>query len=203
MSPDVESGVEVERTYDVPADLVVPDLADVPGVAAVTAPERYQLEATYHDTADLRLRAAGLTLRHRSGGTDAGWHLKRPADGGREELRVQAPGDAVPDVLVALVRQAVGDGELAPRARVSTVRTVRRLLDERGVPLAELADDLVTTRRLRDDRVQRWREWEVELLGGRPALLDAVEQRLLSVGARPSRLGSKSGRALADPPVEP
>ena len=40
---------------------------------------RQRLAATYFDTADLRLAAAGLTLRRRTGGDDAGWHLKVPA----------------------------------------------------------------------------------------------------------------------------
>ena len=36
------------------------------------------LEATYFDTPDLDLAAHGVTLRRRSGGNDAGWHVKIP-----------------------------------------------------------------------------------------------------------------------------
>ena len=36
------------------------------------------LEAVYYDTPNLRLLAEGVTLRRRTGGEDAGWHLKLP-----------------------------------------------------------------------------------------------------------------------------
>src|SRR4051794_41764528 len=39
---------------------------------------RQRLTATYFDTDDLLLAAAGLTLRRRTGGGDAGWHPKAP-----------------------------------------------------------------------------------------------------------------------------
>ena len=98
------STMEVERKYDVDAVLALPDLAGVEGVSSVSPQERAQLEATYFDTEDLRLRTARITLRHRTGGHDAGWHLKLPSGRDREEIRVEAPGDAVPDVLSELVR---------------------------------------------------------------------------------------------------
>ena len=50
---------------------------------------RQKLSATYFDTADLRLALAGLTLRRRTGGDDAGWHLKVPAGkDARSEVRL-------------------------------------------------------------------------------------------------------------------
>lgn len=67
-----------------------PDLTGTAGVAAVLDQGTADLDAVYYDTHDLRLAADSLTLRRRTGGSDAGWHLKLPvAPGVRDE--VQAP----------------------------------------------------------------------------------------------------------------
>ena len=74
--------LEIEQKFDADSDFERPDFAAVtPGVAAA-APVLHRLSATYFDTADGRLQAAKITLRRRTGGTDAGWHLKLPAAGG-------------------------------------------------------------------------------------------------------------------------
>ena len=101
------------------------------------------------------------------------------------------------------------DRELAPVATITTRRTVRRLLDAAGRPLAELADDSVTARRLPAEggpvedadagAELTWREWEVELLTGEEPLLVAVEERILAAGVRPSGSASKLGRLLPRP----
>ena len=194
----LRSSLEVERKYDVVPDAEVPELTGLPGVATVTADE-HALEAVYFDTADLRLRSAGITLRHRTGGTDAGWHLKLPAGRAREEVVLDAQPGAVPDVLAALVRSRVRDRELAPVARLSTRRVARRLLAADGTPLAELADDTVVGRPLPDGVELAWREWEVELLTGGGELLDAVQPQLLDAGAVLARSASKLGRVLPRP----
>lgn len=195
----VLTSVEIERKYDVDMEVARPELADVPGVTAVSPLERYRLEATYYDTADLRLRAARVTLRHRTGGRDGGWHLKLPSGSDREEVTVQAPAGTVPEALQALVRVWVRHAELLPVAGLTTERAVQRLLDDGGKPLVEVADDDVTAVRLADGQELRWREWEAELLTGDRALLDSVQERLLAAGASRSRSGSKVGRVLPDP----
>ena len=199
------ASVEVERKYDVDSlEVPRPDLSGLPGVDAVTPAEEHRLDAVYYDTADGRLRAASITLRHRTGGTDAGWHLKLPAGRGREEITVEGGPGEPPQALAGLVRSRVRDGRLAPVATISTRRVVQRLLDGAGLPLAELADDAVTGRRLlggsepRDGGLE-WREWEVELLAGDERLLDVVEQRLLAAGARHAAAASKLGRLLPRP----
>lgn len=201
--PAVRSALEVERKYDVDPDTAVPDLDGLDGIARVTSPDVAELHAHYYDTADLRLRAAATTLRRRTGGSDAGWHLELPAGADREEIAVdlaEGDGDRVPAALHALVRARVRRAPLAPVAVLATRRTVRHLVDARGRVLAEVADDEVTARTLPDGEEQRWREWEVELVGGPRALLDAVQDRLLAGGAVPSRSSSKLGRVLAAPP---
>jgi len=203
MAQQATSAVEVERKYDVDAGQRLPDLGDVDGVSSVSAQETAQLEATYYDTPDLRLRGARITLRHRSGGHDAGWHLKLPSGRDREEIRVEAPGDAVPEVLAALVGGWSRGAELVPAARLSTVRRVQLLLDGSGVPLVEVADDEVTACRLSDGQELRWREWEAELVRGHRSLLDGVQERLLAAGAAPSSSASKVGRVLTPPDSAP
>ena len=86
----LDSSLEIERKYAVDAGFVLPDLSAVPGVAAVTGPDIYHLTAVYLDTPGLDLAAAHITLRRRTGGTDAGWHLKLPA-GTETRREVHAP----------------------------------------------------------------------------------------------------------------
>ena len=59
----VEVHTEIERKFDVDEGWLLPDLTSVEGVAAVDAPQERLLEAVYHDTADLRLARARITLR--------------------------------------------------------------------------------------------------------------------------------------------
>ena len=46
---------ETEAKYDAPAGTALPDLDSLPQVAGTSGPDEEQLEAEYHDTADLRL----------------------------------------------------------------------------------------------------------------------------------------------------
>src|SRR3712207_9016571 len=91
----MQIATETERKYDVPADFTLPEL---PG----TGDEHtHELDATYYDTDDLRLARHKRTLRRRSGGTDAGWHLKTPGDGSsRTQHRPPLDGDDVPGELL-------------------------------------------------------------------------------------------------------
>jgi hypothetical protein len=98
---------EIENKLDVDAGFVLPDLTGLPGVSAVGDAEIQELEAVYLDSDDLRLARHGTTFRRRTGGTDAGWHLKLPAaHRGRIEVR-RNPGRSernVPPQLLGLVR---------------------------------------------------------------------------------------------------
>jgi len=199
----VRGVVEIERKYDVGALTAVPDVTGVAKVASMAAPQEHVLEAVYFDTADLRLRAAGITLRHRTGGTDAGWNLKLPAGADREELSAAGPAGQVPDGLAALVRARTRGRELEPVAVLTTHRTVRHLLNDEHQALAELADDRVRGRALPAGEELRWREWELELLTGDRDLLEQVQQRLTTVGAAPSGTGSKLARLLPGPVAQP
>jgi CHAD domain-containing protein len=191
---------EIETKLDADVDFVLPDLSGLPGVAAVTDDETQQLEAVYLDSEDLRLARHGTTFRRRTGGADAGWHLKLPAaKQGRIEVRrgLGRSEKAVPPQLLGLVRVQLRGEPVAPVARISTRRIVRKLLGEDGVVLAEVADDQVTAEALGSELVtSSWRELEVELVDGDDTLLEAATEALVQAGARASDSASKLQRAL-------
>jgi CHAD domain-containing protein len=194
--------VEVERTFEVDGATVLPDLVGTGPVARVAPPVQHDLEAVYFDTADLALARRGITLRRRTGGDDAGWHLKLPADGdARTEVR-RPLGKAVrtvPTAVRAPVRSVVRDHPLVPVARIVTRRRERDLLAFDGTVLARLCDDEVeATRLVGETDLRRWREWELELDEGDPELLDAVAFSLAESGAETSGHGSKLLRVLGD-----
>ncbi|WP_129309197.1 CYTH and CHAD domain-containing protein [Streptomyces sp. L2] len=194
-----EAHREIERKYE-SSDSGLPDLTGTAGIAAVLDKGLVELDATYYDTPDQRLTAASLTLRRRTGGADAGWHLKFPvAPGVRDEI--QAPlSDTVPDGIAALVRSRVRGAELIPVVRLRSARDVRHLVDADGTLLAEASVDTVTADRLTAaGGTAQWTEIEVELAdGGDPAFLDQVEKRLRKAGVRPSASASKLARALTE-----
>lgn len=178
---------EIERKYE-SEDSGLPDLTGVAGVETVVDKGVAHLDATYYDTPDERLAAAAITLRRRTGGSDAGWHLKFPvAPGVRDEI--QAPlSDTLPRSLAGLIRSRVRDAELLPVVRLLSDRDVRDLVDSEGRLLAEVSVDAVRAERLTvDGGTAQWTELEVELAdGGDPAFLDKVDKRLRKAGVRPS-----------------
>ena len=190
---------EIERKYE-SDESGLPDLTGVAGVETVIDKGVANLDAVYYDTADERLAKASMTLRRRTGGSDAGWHLKVPvAPGVRDEIR-EPLSDTVPRTLAGLVRSRVREAELLPVVRLRSDRDVRHLVDADGTLLAEVSVDAVRAERLADGgATAQWTEIEVELADdGDPAFLDKVEKRLRKAGVRPSSSASKLARALAE-----
>ncbi len=199
---------ETETKYDAPAGAGLPSLDGLPQVTAVSGPEQQRLEAEYYDTDDLRLLRAGITLRQRSGGDDAGWHLKLPlGQGTRREIRRPLNGDvrSVPAELASLVRVHTRGAPLRPVARMTTVRQRLVLRDDAGKSLAEVAADDVSAQVLGPTTaVSRWQEVEVELTGGDRRLLRAADDLLRHHdGLRPAGRAAKLARALGDRLPEP
>jgi CHAD domain-containing protein len=193
---------EIERKYEgarVGTDL----FAGLPGVAEVLGPDHQTLDATYYDTADMRLALAGITVRRRVGGHDEGWHAKLPVgpDTRREvHVPLDRAVDEVPEELATLVLAHVGERPLRRCARIVTERDVWRPADGNGTVLAEVADDTVRAQALGDHEgpVHTWHEVEVELAEGGRDVLSALERRLTEVGAAPSHESSKLARTLDD-----
>lgn len=195
-----DSKREIERKYEATDSTRLPDLSRVAGVSAVDHPGVSELDAVYYDTEDLRLAAGSLTLRRRTGGDDAGWHLKFPvATGIRDEIRAPL-SDTLPPELAALIRSRVRDAEVVPVVRLRSARDVHHLTGPGGGLLAEVSVDRVRAERLHGGSgTASWTEIEAELAdGGDPAFLDAVERRLRKAGVRPSASPSKLSRALAE-----
>ncbi|MGI9006766.1 MAG: CHAD domain-containing protein [Streptosporangiaceae bacterium] len=191
---------ETETKYDAPAGVCLPRLDDLPQVAGISGPKEQRLEAVYYDTGDLRLIRAGVTLRRRQGGDDAGWHLKLPAGAStRTEIRlpVGRTGQRVPGELAGLVRVHTRGEPLRPVARMTTVRQVLVLLDEGGEALAEVAADDVRAQTLGSTTtVSRWNEVEIELVNGDWQLLQAADDLLRREGLRRAGRTAKLERAL-------
>jgi CHAD domain-containing protein len=192
---------EVERKYEVPADFELPELSGGLPELIVDEPVTHRLTAMYYDTEGLTLARHGVTLRYRTGGTDAGWHLKRPvAPGVRTEIRAPRPSSgrnripaAFDDELAALRRGR----PLDPIVRMSTRRVERTIRSADGTPVALIADDRVSVRSP-DGLVPAvsWREIEIELADGPESAVDALDRPLREAGARPASAGSKLARVL-------
>lgn len=216
--------VEVEIKFDVAPGIMSPSFDDLPEVSRSEKRAPQSLDAVYYDTPGHDLAMRWVTLRRRTGGHDAGWHLKLP-DGpdGRTEVRAPletattertdyAPGTEVPAGLVDVVRAIVRDRPLVPVARIGTTRMIEMLYGVDGAALAEFADDEVSAWRIDPQSgapgaEQRWHEWELEIVenrvgDGRNAvsdaadLLDRIGGRLQAAGAVPAAHGSKLAKVL-------
>jgi hypothetical protein len=202
-SGDPQRTFEVERKYDADADTSLPDWGSIPGVTAVSEGEPRELDARYLDTAGRALALHGVALRRRTGGPDAGWHIKGPRQGdGRLELGWPLDDDdRMPGAVAATVAQWTAE-ELHPIARIQNSRTAYLLSGAQGV-IAEFVDDRVRATDLGSGTRREWREWEMELGPAAPAddvgreeFFAAVEQAVFAVGGRPPSSGSKLARAL-------
>jgi CHAD domain-containing protein len=191
---------EREDKYDVDPGFALPDLMVDDSIDRVDV-ATYQLEATYFDTPENFLRQHLITLRKRTGGSDAGWHLKLPAESARTEIHVQSQSRSVPRELSALLLGIRRGHPLVPTVTISTTRNAHLLLDTSGRTLAEVADDTVDVAEGGSSAEgSQWREIEVELgPAGDERLLSLLGERLRDAGAEPSASSSKSARALGDP----
>lgn len=202
---------ELELKFSVHEPFTLPDVAvDGSGVATVEPTGRATLRATYYDTEDLRLAREGITLRRRTGGDDAGWHLKLPLlgdhPGARDEIAAPlGSGQGIPPELRELGTAFVRTAKLRPVATLRTERETFRLLDAHGEVIAELVDDTVSV--LEGSHVvERFREIEVESTGAGVKTLESVGAHLVAAGAVAGSFMPKAVRALgsrATLPPEP
>lgn len=213
----ISETVEIESKFEVANETPLPSAESLAPLVA-DAPVIHRLSATYFDTADLSLTRHKVTLRRRTGGDDAGWHLKLTTDAGRLEL--QAPlGDpgVVPQEFIAAVAGLVRGRPLTPAARVDNERHLHLLRDDTGTPVVEFCDDHVSTESFVEPYVGSavgspsgsaaggdWREWEAELvdpsLPDSEAYLKMVATACVEAGAAPSSSSSKLARTLGPVP---
>ena len=213
-SPPAADGVtgehlEQEVKLDVWPGFALPELVGLPSGAAAAPSEPSELVAIYHDTPDLRLARAGISLRHRSG-DGTGWTLKLPADVvaadgalSRTETTFAGGPDEVPPEVLARLSAWTRNALLVPVAHIETLRHTIVITDGHRRPLAEVVDDEVSA--LHEGHLAlRFRELEVEVGEGAPdGLLDAIVGRLVEAGARPGGSRSKVARVLGPRADEP
>ncbi len=212
-APKTSRHLEVERKFDVGESTVSPSFEGIAAVARVEKSPIQSLDAMYFDTPAHDLARNKVTLRRRTGGADAGWHLKLPA-GPDARTEVRAPLDAsdeatVPSQLLDVVLAIVRDRPLEPVARITTQRENQVLYGVDGAALAEFSNDHVTAWAAGAPgdsdscpAEQQWREWELELVADNGTadteLLNRLSNRLLDAGAAPAGHGSKLARVLGE-----
>jgi CHAD domain-containing protein len=168
-----------------------------------TSPD--ELRAVYYDTKQQTLQRLGVTLRRRTGGADAGWHLK-VADGvARTEFQSQARSERVPDSLTRRLAGVLAGQELREVATITTTRCASRLLDEQGALLAEVADDRVFGAGIGEvATLERWREVEVELgPSGSEELLTRISKAFRKADADPAPVQRKLDRLFSHSRTKP
>src|ERR1700731_339802 len=146
--PSTSRYLEVERKFDADESTQPPSFDGIAKVGRVEHADTQSLDAVYFDPPAQDLALNGVTLRRRTGGLDAGWHLKLPA-GPDARTEVRAPLDTtddttVPTELLDVVLAIVRDRPVSPVARISTNRKVRLLHGVDDGVLAEFCDDHVT-----------------------------------------------------------
>jgi CHAD domain-containing protein len=211
-----ETYVEREVKLDAGLRFELPELTGIlPGVTAVRLPDA-KLQATYVDTADLRLMRWGVTLRHRrdtvgGAGAESGWTLKLPAEADgvalvRTELSWPGTFGPVPAEVASLVRAHARGARLLPVAKLLTQRHRVALKDDAGRTLGEVDDDVVSVmdgRRL----AARFRQVELEVTdAASDELLEEVMLALTLAGAvagddRPKVVRAIGPRASLGPDV--
>jgi CHAD domain-containing protein len=177
--------------FRAPAAAGGPNLAGLDGVRTTATSDGEVLEVERYDSPDLRLAASGIVLAvHRSAGEEH-WQLDLPDALAGERLRIPVnPPDvegvdpAVPDELLELVRGTLRGADVAPVGRIRRIRT-RESLRGDDAEVGELVLDEVQLATFgAETTLENWSEATVTTT--RPALAEALRERLGQVGATPA-----------------
>ena len=181
--------LERELKFDVDPGFALPDLGGRPIEPRV-------FTSTYHDTADRRLFACGITLRRRVENRAGVWQLKLPSEGGRFEL--EEPGGptrvrpSLLDLLPALLR---GGAALEPVAKLRTRRAGVRGHARRRDGSRSSLDSVAV---LDGTRVaSTFAEIEAEVVAGDGTALQAIGKELRRRGPAAATARPKLARVLA------
>ena len=196
---------EREVTFKVKRSWRMPDLSrSQPDGGAVDA-STDELQATYFDTPQNTLQRLGVTLRRRTGGTDAGWHLKVSDGPARTEFQSRRRSQRLPEALNRRIAGVLAGEELAEVATITTTRQATRLRDQHSAVVVEVADDRVSGATLGETaKLDRWREVEVELgPAGDEEVLTKITKIFRRADARPAKLQRKLDRLVTLNGTEP
>jgi CHAD domain-containing protein len=201
-----ESFLEVEYKFRVPAGFALPDFEHLG--FRTDEQEPLDLTAAYFDTDSATLLRWGVTLRHRTGGVDDGWHTKIPleSDEGimREEIRMPGESADVPAELIEILSPLLRGQPVSHRATVRTRRhpfvisaTSPHMPSADGEALVEVVLDDVSVH-TGHGTTDNFHEIEVELVSESKRAQEAaltICTILESLGAEPHSL-SKAASAL-------
>ena len=194
---------EREITFAVPVSWSVPDLSGLLADGESVEVAEVDLNATYFDTDDLALHRLGVTLRRRTGGEDAGWHLKVPAGSARTEHGSRSRALRPPQTITRLVRGVLAGQHLREVATIQTHRRAHRLIGaDPGISgsrvILEIADDTVHATGLGGEaHLDSWREIEIEVgPAGEEARLGQASGLLEEAGAESRGTTMKLSRVL-------
>jgi CHAD domain-containing protein len=189
----------VRRTLERELKLVAEPGFQLPALDGKPLPPRV-FTSTYHDTADRRLLAAGITLRRRVENRRGLWQLKLPSTDGRLEL--EAGGKELPAELLALLAGVIRGRELRPVGVLRTRRDGVRVSADGSV--ADVTHDAVSV--LEERRTtDRFGEVEIELVSGDAGVLEQLGRELRDHGAKRHDGRPKIAQVLsaASPPEQP
>ena len=190
----------VRRTLERELKLAAEPGFELPALDGKPLPPRV-FTSTYHDTADRRLLAAGITLRRRVESRRGLWQLKLPSEGGRLEL--EASGKELSGEVLSLLAGVIRGRELEPVGVLRTKREGVRV--SRDGSVADVTHDVVSV--LEERRTtDRFAEVEIELVTGEADLLERLGKELRDHGAKRHDGRPKIAQALSaglpPPPLE-
>ena len=155
---------------------------------------RRMFVSVYYDGHDHRLARNGVTVRRRTEKRQHRWQVKLPRGAARLEIELPGSPTIIPPELGRLLSVYTRGADLAPIATLLTRRSGVLVRDLRG-PVAEVVLDSVSV--FEDRRiVQRFREVEIELVGGDEQALEHLGDALRAAGATDSDGRPKVFRAL-------
>lgn len=179
--------IERELKFEVGRAFRLPELPGAPLTRRVFV-------STYYDTPDHRLARYGVTVRRRTERGEHRWQVKLPR--GIARLEIESPGTPgqPPERVLRLLPVYTRGAEVVPVATLVTRRS-GVLVRDLGGPVAEVVLDAVSVMEGRHV-ARRFREVEVELVGGDEEVLARLGDLLEAAGARVSDGRPKLFRVL-------
>src|SRR5918997_4995629 len=110
---------EHEITFKVKQSWRMPDISALQPEGRTVDASTDELQATYFDTRQATLQRLGVTLRRRTGGADAGWHMKVTDGPVRTEFQSRARSSGLPAGLSRRLAGVLAGEELTEVATIT------------------------------------------------------------------------------------